>query len=328
MGNIKQDKSWQKYSAEVYNVFCLFGISDSITSYYTNFNYINFQHTYSVYDSSEQTETTSYLYELLENRVLLLKKQNKRYSIKAIIYTDNKDTAKLKNRLLEKNYRLKDSTFTNNIIDIEFKGYDSSVIRNYPIDLKGKSKWIINISPELGEKLCYIPIDSTSADSVKDNVLVKLTDWKLFSDKNKFSDSVIIISPPSICYKIFWDSIAKSQDHDIFSYITNNSWQKKWDLFEKSLLNKAASIKYNTTEEKNALSVLDSCLKMIRQHSDTGIALIPVAAYLVYQEKEPVWFICCKWEGISKNEYLFLSHIRGWCIRVSDLKPICFETCG
>ena len=131
------------------------------------------------------------------------------------------------------------------------------------------------------------------------------------------------------CYSMFWDSIANKPHESLFTYLTTRGWYNKWTLFENALINKADKVFTGSPEDSSYLSSLRECLRKINPTDTSKIAYVPIAAYLIYQGVEPVWFICCKWEGAgSHKNYHFLGHLCGWGIRIRDLNKICFITCG
>ncbi len=60
---------------------------------------------------------------------------------------------------------------------------------------------------------------------------------------------------------------------------------------------------------------------------DDSLAIVPVAAYLARHAKGKCWIVVCKWEMITKERALPLTHTKVWALDTKSASVVGFATC-
>ncbi len=152
-----------------------------------------------------------------------------------------------------------------------------------------------------------------NAQELSENVIVSSLSEPLPSSKSKLEE-------------FLWNNFANKPSEELFSGVTTENWEKKYDTYSKSLVTKAKNLKHDH-------EFLSDCLDAVKKHSEKKIAYLPVGAYFAMINKKPICIIFVKWEypGTYKAEngkikYLSLGHIRMFAYN-KNIELVGYNTC-
>jgi hypothetical protein len=121
--------------------------------------------------------------------------------------------------------------------------------------------------------------------------------------------------------RFLWDHFASKPEEMRFESETTCSWQNKYAIFAKALVEKARACGY----EADSLSRV---LEIIRWEADRPyghLAFLPVGAYSGSFDGEPIWIVVVKWEAPSPGSPL--AHVRVYAFTQKYLMQVGFVTC-
>lgn len=158
------------------------------------------------------------------------------------------------------------------------------------------------------------------AQELSENVIVSSLSEPLPSSKSKLEE-------------FLWNNFANKPSEELFSGVTTENWEQKYDTYSKSLVTKAKNLKHGH-------EFLSDCLAAVKKHSEKkygrrrrGIAYLPVGAYFAMINKKPICIIVVKWEypGTYKAEngkikYFSLGHIRMFAYN-KNIELVGYNTC-
>ena len=151
------------------------------------------------------------------------------------------------------------------------------------------------------------------AQELSENVIVSSLSESLPTSKGKLEE-------------FLWNNFANKPSEQLFSAVTTENWEQKYDIYSKSLVTKAKNLKYDH-------EFLSDCLATVKKHSKKKIAYLPVGAYFATINNKPVCIIVVKWEypgtykaENGKIEYFFLGHIRMFVYN-KNIELVGYNTC-
>lgn len=120
--------------------------------------------------------------------------------------------------------------------------------------------------------------------------------------------------------RFLWENFATKPEAKQFRSLSTRGWKQTAREFEVALLEKAQNLKLDAV-------ALKRCLKAVSDET-SGLAWVPVGAYLVTQEKQPIWIVVCRWESLGgAKEVQKLGHVRVFAYNTKRIRKVAFVTC-